>query len=140
MLFVSNPEKETVLDCRQTKCCFGGFFKKIMLKVILTDQNFFEEVLKSEKLVLVDFWASWCMPCQMITPIIEEIAGELEDKIKIGKLNVDENPLISSAFMIDFLPTIALFKKGKIVKSLTGVQSKEVILEAINSVIDGKDR
>ncbi|TSD04200.1 MAG: thioredoxin 1 [Parcubacteria group bacterium Athens0714_12] len=107
-----------------------------MPKLILTDRNFSEEVLKNEKLVLVDFWASWCVPCQMLAPIIEEIAEELKEKIKAGKLNVDENPLISAVFMIDLLPTIALFKNGKIIKKLSGVQPKEIILEAINSIIN----
>lgn len=109
-----------------------------MPKLILTDQNFSEEVLKNEKLVLVDFWASWCVPCEMLTPIIEEIAEELKEKIKVGKLNVDESPLVSATFMIDLLPTLALFKNGKIVKKLTGVQPKEVILEAIEYAINDK--
>lgn len=109
-----------------------------MSQLILTDQNFSGEVLKSEKLVLVDFWASWCVPCQMLAPIIEEVAQELEGKIKVGKLNVDQNPLASDTFMINILPTLALFKNGKIVKKLNGFQPKEIILEIINSVINDK--
>lgn len=104
-----------------------------MSKLILTDQNFTEEVLKSDKLVLVDFYASWCGPCKMIAPIIEEISNELKDKIKVGKIDVDENPITSATFMIELLPTIALFKNGKIIKKLTGAQPKEIILEIIES-------
>ncbi len=109
-----------------------------MLNLILTDQNFSEEVLKSEKLVLVDFWASWCVPCQMLAPIIEEVAQELGEKIKVGKLNVYQNPLTSDTFMINLLPTLALFKNGGIVKKLSGFQPKEIILEIISSVINDK--
>lgn len=109
-----------------------------MPQLILTDQNFSEEVLKSEKIVLVDFWASWCVPCQMLAPIIEEVAEELKEKIKVGKLNVDQNPLTSATFMIDILPTLALFKNGRIVKKLCGVQPKEIILEIIDSANNDK--
>lgn len=104
-----------------------------MAKLILTDQNFAEEVLKSEKLVLVDFYASWCGPCKTIAPVIEEISNELKDKIKVGKIDVDENPITSATFMIELLPTIALFKNGKIIKKITGAQPKEIILEIIES-------
>jgi len=110
-----------------------------MSDLILTDKNFSEEVFKSQKPVLVDFWAEWCMPCQMITPIIQEIADEFGEKIKIGKLNVDENPLISTTFSVDAIPTLILFKNGKIVQKFIGVQPKEVITEIINSVIKNRN-
>jgi len=110
-----------------------------MSDLILTDKNFSEEVFKSQKPVLVDFWAEWCMPCQMITPIIQEIADEFGEKIKIGKLNVDENPLISNTFSVDAIPTLILFKNGKIVQKFIGVQPKEVITEIINSVIKNRN-
>jgi len=110
-----------------------------MSNLILSDNNFSEEVLQSEKPVLVDFWATWCVPCQMIAPIIQELDNEFGDKIKIGKLNVDESPLISSSFSIDAIPTLILFKDGKIIQRFTGVQPKEIIAEAISSVIDNKD-
>jgi len=79
------------------------------------------------------------MPCQMITPIIQEIADEFGEKIKIGKLNVDENPLISNTFSVDAIPTLILFKNGKIVQKFIGVQPKEVITEIINSVIKNRN-
>ncbi|MCD6148312.1 thioredoxin, partial [bacterium] len=92
-----------------------------MSDLILTDQNFSGEVLNSPKPVLVDFWAEWCMPCQMIAPILQEIAEEFGEKIKIGKLNIDKNPLISTTFSVDAIPTLILFKNGKIIQRFTGV-------------------
>ena len=106
-----------------------------MPEIILTDQNFSEEVLKSGKPVLVDFWAEWCMSCQMIMPIVQEITEQLSGKIKVGKLNIDENPLIATTFMADVVPTLILFKDGKIIRIFKGIQPKEVIIEAINSHI-----
>lgn len=106
-----------------------------MSEVILTDKNFSEEVLKAEKPVLVDFWAGWCMPCRMMEPIIQEIAEKFGKKIKVGKLNIDENPLTANNFMVDVIPTLILFKDGKIIRRLRGVQPKEDIIEAIDSEI-----
>jgi len=90
-----------------------------------TDQNFEAEVLKSEKPVLVDFWAAWCGPCQMMGPIIEELAKEMGDKYKVGKLNVDENRETVARYGIMSIPTLMIFKNGKPVKQLVGVQAKE---------------
>ena len=99
-----------------------------------TDQNFEAEVLKSEKPVLVDFWAAWCGPCQMMGPIIEEIAEEVKDKYKVGKLNVDENRETASKYGIMSIPTLIIFKGGKEVKQLVGVQSKEGLKEELEKV------
>jgi len=110
-----------------------------MLGSVITDENFSEEVSKSQKPVLVDFWAEWCIPCQMITPIIQEINNEFGEKIKVGKLDVDKNPLISAAFSVDAIPTLILFKNGKIFQRFIGVQPKETIIKAINSIIENKD-
>jgi len=107
-----------------------------MSNLIITDKNFSEEVLKSQKLVLVDFWAEWCTPCQMIAPVVQEISNEFNEKIKVGKLNVDENPLISTTFSINAIPALILFKNGKIVQKFIGVQPKEIITEAINSILE----
>jgi len=107
-----------------------------MSNLILTDQNFSKEVLKSQNPVLVDFWAEWCMPCQMIAPTLQEIAEEFGGKIKIGKLNIDENPLISTTFSVDAIPTLILFKNGKIIQRFIGVQPKEIIVEVINSIVE----
>jgi len=97
-----------------------------------TDQNFEEEVLKSELPVLVDFFAVWCGPCQMMAPVIEEMAKELEGKVKIGKMNVDESPQTAEKFGIMSIPTLILFRGGEPVKTLTGFRSKEDILNEIS--------
>ncbi|MDD5489649.1 MAG: thioredoxin [Candidatus Moranbacteria bacterium] len=99
-----------------------------------TDQNFEAEVLKSEKPVLVDFWAEWCGPCQMMGPIVEELAQELKDKYKIGKLNVDESRETAAKYGIMSIPTLIIFKGGKEVKQLVGVQSKEGLKEELGKV------
>jgi len=97
-----------------------------------TDQNFETEVLKSEIPVLVDFFAVWCGPCQMMAPAIEEIAKEQETKIKVGKMNVDENPQTAEKYSIMSIPTLILFRGGEPVKTLTGFRSKEDIIREIS--------
>ena len=96
-----------------------------------TDDKFDEEVLQSKKPVLVDFWAEWCMPCQMLTKPIEELTEELGEKVTVGKLNVDENREIAAKYNIMSIPTVAIFKNGQIVKQFVGVQPKEVYKEAM---------
>ncbi|MDO9231322.1 MAG: thioredoxin [bacterium] len=104
------------------------------MEIVFTDQNFDQEVLKSEMPTLVDFWAPWCGPCQMMGPIVEELAKEMEGKAKIGKLNVDENSQVAQTFSIMSIPTIMIFKGGKMVKQLVGVQSKEALKEELEKV------
>lgn len=111
-----------------------------MAEVIFTDKNFLEEVSKNKKPVLVDFWAPWCVPCQMIAPIVQEIANEFGEKINVGKLNVDENPVISSKFSVDAIPTLILFKNGEAIHRFIGVQPKEEIMEVINSIIENEKK
>lgn len=89
-----------------------------------TDQNFDQEVLKSDKPTLVDFWAPWCGPCQMMGPVIEELAVEMGDKAKVGKINVDENQGMAAQFGVMSIPSIKIFKDGKVVKEFVGVQNK----------------
>ena len=97
-----------------------------------TDQNFETEVLKSEIPVLVDFFAVWCGPCQMMAPVIEEMAKELEGKVKIGKMNVDESPQTAEKFGIMSIPTLILFKDGQVVKTFQGFRTKEDIIREIS--------
>jgi len=100
-----------------------------------TDQNFEAEVLKSEKPVLVDFWAAWCGPCQMMGPIIEELAKEMGNKYKVGKLNVDENRETAARYGIMSIPTLIIFKNGKPVKQLVGVQAKENLKGELEKIL-----
>lgn len=90
----------------------------------LTDSNFTSEVINSKVPVLVDFWAEWCGPCKRIAPVIEEIAKEYEDKLKVVKINVDEGKQTAAQFGIMSIPTLMLFKSGKIAKQLVGVVAK----------------
>ncbi|GAG01071.1 unnamed protein product [marine sediment metagenome] len=101
----------------------------------LTDQNFEQEVLKSDVSVLVDFWAPGCPPCEMIKPTIEEVAEEFEGKAKVGKLNVAENPEIAQQYKIMGVPTLIIFKNGKGIKRATGLRPKEAIVSALNSML-----
>jgi len=98
----------------------------------VTTQNFQSEVLENDGQVLVDFWAPWCGPCQMLGPIIEEIGEENKDKVKVVKLNVDEEPQIASQFGISAIPTVILFDKGKVKQSMVGFRQKQDYLDAIN--------
>jgi len=90
----------------------------------LTDGNFKKEVLESRLPVLVDFWAAWCGPCKMIAPIVDELAREYKDKIKIGKVDVDTNPRIATEYGIMSIPTIIFFKNGKVMEQLAGALNK----------------
>jgi len=101
----------------------------------INDKNFEEEVLKSSIPVLVDFWAPWCAPCRAIAPIIEELAEELEGKVKVCKLNVDENPITPGKFGIRAIPTLMIFKNGEVVETLVGAVSKATILNTLNNVV-----
>ncbi len=102
----------------------------------INDKDFVEKVLNSKIPVLVDFWAQWCGPCRMLTPIIEELAKEYdEQKIKIYKLNVDENPQIAAKYGIMAIPTVIIFKDGKPVEQVTGVRNKKEYIELIERYI-----
>ena|SRR5579871_5882094 len=106
-----------------------------MAEVILTDKNFDEEVLKATMPVLVDFWAEWCGPCKMVSPIVEELAKEYDGKLKVGKLNVDENQQASGQYGIMSIPSLLFFKQGKVVKTVIGAQGKEALKKAIDEVL-----
>ena len=99
-----------------------------MSAININKNNFQNEIMDSEKTVLLDFWASWCAPCRMVVPIIEEIAGERPD-IKVGKINVDEQPELASEFSIMSIPTLVVMKNRKIVQQVSGARPKNAILE-----------
>ena len=101
-----------------------------MSVITITKENFQEEVVKSEKPVLLDFWASWCGPCRMVSPIVDEIAGERAD-IRVGKINVDEQPELASGFGVMSIPTLVVMKDGKAVNQAVGARPKEDILSLL---------
>ena len=98
------------------------------MEIKLSTENFEKEVLKSEKPVLVDFYADWCGPCNAMAPVIEELAKELEGKVKVGKINVDENPDITVEYNVMSIPTLIVFKNGKEEKRLVGLRNKEELI------------
>jgi thioredoxin len=106
-----------------------------MAEMTFTDDNFEEEVLKSDMPVLVDFFAEWCGPCKMLGPIVEELAGEYEGKVKIGKLDVDANPTIAGKYGVQSIPTLICFKGGEEADKCMGFQSKEALKEKLDALV-----
>ena len=106
-----------------------------MAELTFTDDNFDADVLKSDVPVVIDFWAPWCGPCRVVSPIIEELAGEYEGKVKVGKLNVDDNQQVSGQYGVMSIPTVMAFKGGKPVKAMVGAQSKESYKRMIDEAL-----
>lgn len=104
------------------------------MEMEFTDANFEKEVLQSDAPVLVDFWAPWCGPCQMMGPVIEDLAKEVGEKAKVGKLNVDENGETAAKFGIMSIPALKIFKGGSVVKEYVGVQAKETLKKALEEL------
>jgi thioredoxin 1 len=102
--------------------------------VTLTDTNFAEEVLRSPTPVLVDFWAEWCGPCKMIAPLLDELAGEYEGKVKIGKVNIDDHQQLALDYGIRAIPTLLVFKGGQVVDQLVGAKSKRDLKSSLDRV------
>ena len=107
-----------------------------MAEIILSESNWEEEVIKSNIPVMIDFWAAWCAPCLIISPIVEEISNEYGDKIKVGKLNVDENPSIAGRYSIMGIPTILFFKDGNIVDQVVGAVPKRILEEKVKKILN----
>jgi thioredoxin 1 len=101
--------------------------------VEVTDNNFKDEVLGSPEPVLVDFWAPWCGPCRMIAPLVEELAGENRGSIKVGKINIDDNPGAAQNYGVSSIPTLMIFKGGEVVDRFVGVQPKNRLQQAIDA-------
>lgn len=101
----------------------------------ITDKNFNEEVIQSKKTVLVDFWATWCGPCQMMGPIVEELSKEMGDKVKVVKMEVDSNPETAEKYEIMSIPALKIFKNGKLEKEFTGLQNKEILKNELENLI-----
>lgn len=99
-----------------------------MAEIIITKENFENEVIKSDKPVLIDFWATWCGPCQMLSPVIAEIADEYDEKVKVCKVNVDNEPELAAAFRVQSIPMLAVVKNGEVTDVAVGYRPKEEII------------
>ena len=102
-----------------------------MPAITITKENFETEVMQSDKPVLLDFWAGWCGPCRIVSPVVDEIAEEIKDK-KVGKVNVDEQPELAAAFSVTSIPTLAVINRGKLIKASAGSKSKDAIMQMLN--------
>ena len=99
-----------------------------MAEITVTKENFENEVLKSDKPVLLDFWATWCGPCMMLSPVVAEIAEEYEGQIKVGKVNVDEQPELAASFRVVSIPTVVVMKNGEVTNTAVGYRPKEELV------------
>lgn len=105
------------------------------MELTITDQNFQDQVLNSEKPVLVDFWAPWCEPCKMVSPAVSQIAEEMAEHLKVGKINVDENPQMTQNYQVFSIPSLKVFKAGKIIGEIVGAAPKPVIEQKLKAIL-----
>jgi len=113
-----------------TSCKSGSSEKNI---VILTTSNFVDETSKG--VVMVDFWATWCMPCKAMSPVIEEIAGQTIGKVKVGKVDIDQNGPLANRFGIQSIPSVLIFKDGQLMETFVGIQSKAALVNALSKYV-----
>jgi thioredoxin 1 len=113
-----------------TACKSGSSDKNI---ITLTTSNFVDETSKG--VVMVDFWATWCMPCKAMAPVIEEIAGQTTGKVKVGKVDIDQNGPLANRFGIQSIPTVMIFKDGQLMETFVGVQSKAALVNALSKYV-----
>ena len=106
-----------------------------MAELQLTDSSFDAEVVKADKPVLVDFWAPWCGPCRMLSPLVDELAKEYDGKVKVGKVNTDDNAQVATQFRISAIPTLLFFKGGKVIDQLVGVHPKTEIKKRLDALL-----
>ena len=107
-----------------------------MAEVSFNESDWEEEVIKSDIPVMIDFWAPWCMPCKIVSPMVKEFSNEYEGKIKVGKLNVDENPSIAGKYRIMGIPTVLFFKNGNIVDQVVGAVPKKILEEKVKNILN----
>ena len=106
-----------------------------MSEVIITDENFEEEVLRAKEPVMVDFWATWCGPCRMLAPVVEELANDYAGRVKVCKLDTDQGPQTSAKYRISSVPTILFFKGGQVAAQAVGLQSKSALQEKLDALL-----
>lgn len=105
-----------------------------MAEIIVTEQNFEAEVLNAAQPVLVDFWATWCGPCRMLAPVLEELAEEYEGRVTVGKVNVDEQPALATHFGIQSIPSVLIFKDGQLMETIVGFRPKQIYTAVLDQL------